>query len=136
MIVSLSSFPFIDPLTSITFCLTPAISCSLAIRVEDLLRSVLNNRYPQRIEIPKVPNLSASLWYALDLLNALDLEARVGAKVSLDEQRNEDGPLRVRVDTAAGAACEGRVEERCAGGGLVSLYRGKLSERNEERSGE
>jgi hypothetical protein len=39
-----------------------------------------------------------------------------------DEQRDEDSPLRVCVDAAAGAAlAEGGVEEGGAGGGFVCL---------------
>jgi hypothetical protein len=86
-----------------------------------LVRRVLDNGDPQAVKVSQVADLVAALGYALDLLDLLDLKAYVGPEVALDQQRDEDGPLRVRVDAAAGAALKGGVEEGRAGGGLVGL---------------
>lgn len=75
----------------------------------------------QSVIVAQVTHLVPPLGYALDLLNLFDLEACVGAEIALDEQGDEDGPLRVRVDAAASAALEGCVEERGAGGWFVDL---------------
>jgi len=48
------------------------------------------------------------------LFNLFDLKARVFSEIALDEEGYEDGPLRVCVDAAAGAAFEGCEEERRA----------------------
>jgi hypothetical protein len=85
------------------------------------VRRVLDDGDPQAVKVAQIADLVAALGNALDLLDLLDLEARVGAEVALDEQRDEDGPLRVRVDAAAGAALEGGVEKGRAGGGFVRL---------------
>lgn len=87
------------------------------------MRCVLNDRYPQLVVVPQVALLAAPLRYALDLLNLLDLEAGAFSKFALNKQRDENGPLRVRVDAAAGAALKGGHEEGCAGRGLKNLAR-------------
>jgi hypothetical protein len=46
------------------------------------------------------------------LFNLFNFKARVFPKVTLDEKGYEDGPLRVCVDAAAGAAFKGCEEER------------------------
>ena len=89
------------------------------------MRRVLDDWYPQPIIVPQVALLAAPLWYALDLLDLLDFKASILAEVAFDEKRDEDGPLRVCVNAAAGAALEGSHEEGCAGGGLEDLV-GKL----------
>lgn len=85
------------------------------------MRRVLNNRYPQTIKVSQIPLLAPPLWYTLDLLNFLNLEACGGTKVAFDKEGHEHGPLRVRVDAAAGAAVEGGEEEGGAGGGFEDL---------------
>lgn len=65
--------------------------------------------------------LPPSLWYALDLFNLLNLEARILAELALDEERHKDSPLRVRVYAAAGAPVEGREEERGTSRWFVDL---------------
>lgn len=85
------------------------------------MRRVLNNRYPQPVKVAEITLLASPLWYAFDLLNLLDFEARVGPEVALDKEGDEHGPLRVRVDAAAGAAVEGGEEEGRAGGGFENL---------------
>jgi hypothetical protein len=92
-----------------------------------LVRRVLDNGYAQAIVVAKVALLAAALGDALDLLDLLDLEARGGAQVALHEEGDEDGPLRVRVDAAAGAAVEGGHEEGGAGGGLEDLINHSMS---------
>ena len=87
------------------------------------LRRILNNRNPQPLKVSQITHLPPPLRNPLDLLDLLDLEARLFAELFLDEEGDEDGPLRVRVDAAAGAALEGRVEEGCAGGRFVDLLR-------------
>ena len=72
---------------------------------------VLNDGYAQRVVIPEVADFASAFTNALDLLKMLDLEASICAKVTLDEQCYEDGPLRVCVDTAAGTAVKGSYEE-------------------------
>lgn len=86
-----------------------------------LMRRVLDDRYSQPVVVPQIALLAPPLRYAFDLLNLLDLEASVFAEVALDQQCDENRPLRVCVDAAAGAALEGGHEERCAGGGLEDL---------------
>jgi hypothetical protein len=85
------------------------------------MRSVLDNRYPQTIVVAQIALLAAALGYAFDLLDFLDLEACIGAEVAFDEECDEDSPLRVRVDAAAGAALECSHEEGRTGGGLEDL---------------
>ena len=80
-----------------------------------LVRRVLDDGYPQTIVVAQVALLAAALGDALDLLDLLDLEARVFTEVALNEQRDQHRPLRVRVDAAAGAALEGGHEEGGAG---------------------
>lgn len=92
-----------------------------------LVRRVLDNGYPQAIVVAQVALLAAALGDALDLLDLLDLEACVFAEVALHEESDEDRPLRVRVDAAAGAALEGGHEERGAGGGLEDLVKVSMS---------
>jgi len=82
------------------------------------VRCILNNRYPQPVVVAQIALFAATLRYAFDLLDRFDLEAGAGAEVALDEEGDEDGPLRVRVDAAAGAAVEGGEEEGRAGGRL------------------
>lgn len=83
-----------------------------------LMRRVLNNRNAQRIMIPQVTHFPHALAKALDLLNVVDLED--AAALCLEEQGDEDGPVGVGVDAAAGAAAgEGGEEEGRALGGLV-----------------
>jgi hypothetical protein len=99
-----------------------------ALRQILLMRRVLDNRYRQRVEEAQIA-YSAAFGNPLDLLDARDLEGARGGPggrilgLSLfDEERDEDSPLRVRVDAAAGVAlAEGGVEERGAGGGFVGL---------------
>lgn len=86
-----------------------------------LMRRIFNNRYAQPIIVPQVTCLATALRYALDLLNLLDLETCVLAKIALHEECHEHRPLRVCVYAAAGAALEGRHEEGCAGRGLEDL---------------
>lgn len=85
------------------------------------MRRVLDNRYPETIKVSQIPCFTPSLRYPFYLLDFLNLKARIGAKVALDEESDEHGPLRVRVDAAAGAAVEGGEEEGGAGGGFEDL---------------
>jgi hypothetical protein len=87
------------------------------------VRRVLDNRYPQAIIVAQIALLAATFGDAFDLLNLFDFEARVQAKVALDDESHEDSPLRVGVDAAAGAALEGGEEERGAGGRFEDLVR-------------
>ena len=75
------------------------------------MRRVLDDGYAQTIVVAQVALLPPAFWYALDLFNLLNLEACVFSKVALDEEGDEDGPLRVGVDAAAGAAFKGGHEE-------------------------
>jgi hypothetical protein len=86
-----------------------------------LMRRILNDRYPQAIKVSQIPRFTPSFRYPFYLLDFLDFEARVGTKVALDEKGDKHGPLRVRVDAAAGAAVEGGEEEGGAGGGFEDL---------------
>ena len=45
---------------------------------------VLNDGYAQRVVIPEVADFASAFTNAFDLLEMLDLEAGVGAKVTLD----------------------------------------------------
>ena len=82
---------------------------------------VLDNRYPKAIIVAQIALLATALGDAFDLLDLLDLEACVAARIAFDEEGHEHGPLRVRVDAAAGAAFEGGEEEGRAGGGFKDL---------------
>lgn len=86
-----------------------------------LVRRILDNRYPQPVKVAQVADFISPLGYTFDLLDLLDFETGGGPGVALDEEGDEDGPLGVRVDAAAGAALEGCVEEGGAGGGFVDL---------------
>lgn len=69
--------------------------------------------------VPQVTHLAEPLAKALDLLNVVNLKDLVVA-LGLEQQRDEHGPVGVRVDAAAGAAAgEGGEEEGRALGGLV-----------------
>jgi hypothetical protein len=92
--------------------LSPSTSYPLIL---DILRSVFNNRNPQPIKVSQIPRLPPPFRYPLNLLNLLNLKTRVFAKVTLDQKCNEDCPLGVCMDAAAGTAREGGVEEGCAG---------------------
>lgn len=68
--------------------------------------------------IPQVTHLTHALAKTFNLLNVVDLED--AAALCLEEQGDEDGPVGVGVDAAAGAAAgEGGEEEGRALGGLV-----------------
>lgn len=88
-----------------------------------LVRRVLDDGDAQGVVVAQVARLLVSLAEALDLLNVVNLKdlgvaAGLGALL-LEEQGDEDGPLGVRVDAAAGAAArEGGEEERRALAGL------------------
>ncbi|CAH0049631.1 unnamed protein product [Clonostachys solani] len=75
--------------------------------------------------VAQVAGLVHALAEALDLLNVVDLEDPVVAgALGFKEQSDEDGPLGVGVDAAAGAAAgEGGEEERGALGRLVDWGR-------------
>ena len=92
-----------------------------------LVRRVLDTGYPQSIVVAQVALLAAALGDALDLLDLLNFETCVFAEVALDEECDQHGPLRVRVDAAAGAALEGGHEEWGAGGGLEDLVKVSMS---------
>ena len=82
-----------------------------------LVRRVLDDGDAQRIMVAQVPLLAEAAAEALDLLDVVDLKdaARRGAGCSLKEERDEDGPLRMSVNAAAGvAAGESSEEERGA----------------------
>jgi len=49
-----------------------------------LVGCVLNDGYAQRVIIPEVADFASAFTNAFDLLEMLDLEAGVGAKVTLD----------------------------------------------------
>lgn len=69
--------------------------------------------------VPQVPDLAEPLAKALDLLNVVNLKD-LAVALCLEQQRDEHGPVGVRVDAAAGAAAgEGGEEEGRALGGLV-----------------
>ena len=78
------------------------------------MRSILDDGYTQTVIVTQVTLLPSSFRYALGLFNLFDLKARVFSEIALDEEGYEDSPLRVCVDAAAGAAFEGREEERGA----------------------
>lgn len=83
-----------------------------------LMRRVLDDGDAQGIMVAQVADLAQALAKALDLLNVVDLED--AAALGLEEEGDEDGPVRVGVDAAAGAAAgEGGEEEGRALGGLV-----------------
>lgn len=83
-----------------------------------LMRRVLDNGNAQRIVVPQVAHLTHALAKTFNLLNVVDLED--AAALCLEEQGDEDGPVGVGVDAAAGAAAgEGGEEEGRALGGLV-----------------
>lgn len=93
-----------------------------------LVRRVLDNGDPQRVVVPKVAHLAEAAPEALDLLNVVDLEDAAAGPVGggLEDEGDEDGPVRVRVDAAAGvAAREGGEEE---GGALRGLEGGRRAE--------
>lgn len=70
--------------------------------------------------VPQVADLAEPLAKALDLLNVVNLKD-LAVALCLEQQRDEHGPVGVRVDAAAGAAAgEGGEEEGRALGGLVS----------------
>lgn len=77
------------------------------------MRGILNDRNSQSIMIAQASHLSRPLPEALDLLEVVDLKDHVAAgALGLEQQRDQNGPLRVRVDAAAGAAAgEGGEEE-------------------------
>ena len=87
-----------------------------------LMRGVLNDRDPERVMIPQVALLRHPPPEALDLLDVVDLKDFILTwTLGLEQQRDEHGPLGVRVDAAAGvAAGEGCEEEGRALGGLVA----------------
>lgn len=87
-----------------------------------LMGSVLDDRNPESVVVSQVTLLSHTAAEALDLLDIVDLEDLVFARaLGLKEESDEDGPLGVSVDAAAGvAAGECGEEERCALGGLVA----------------
>lgn len=87
-----------------------------------LMRGVLNDGNAQRIMISQVARLGEALAKALDLLNVVNLKHFILAgTLGFKKQRHEHGPLRVRVDAAAGvAARKGCEEERRALAGLVA----------------
>jgi len=68
--------------------------------------------------------LAPALGDALDLLNLLNFKASGWAGVALNEEGDKDGPLRMRVDAAAGAALKGGEEQWGAGGWLEDLVGG------------
>lgn len=69
--------------------------------------------------VPQVAHFPEPLAKALDLLNVVNLKDLVVA-LCLEQQRDQHGPVGVRVDAAAGAAAgEGGEEEGRALGGLV-----------------
>lgn len=78
--------------------------------------------------IPQVARLAKSLAKALDLLNVVNLKDFILAgPLRLEQQGDEDGPLRVRVDAAPGvAAGKGGEEERRALAGLVARRRAQV----------
>ena len=81
-----------------------------------LVGGVLDDGNAEGVVVAEVPLLSGPAAETLDLLDVVDLEEPITARaLPLEQQRHQHGPLRVRVDTAAGAAPrEGRQEQRCA----------------------
>lgn len=100
-----------------------------------LVRSILDNRDLHRVEVaqvacfaPALEDLRAARAAARDAFDLLDLfhgedVGAVGVLVAgFADEGYEDGPLGVRMDTAAGAALgEGCHEEGGAGGGFERL---------------
>lgn len=82
-----------------------------------LERGVVNDRNPQRVVVAVIP-FALSLGDAFDLLDIADLKVALLAEVALDQQCHQHCPLRVGVNTAAGALVKGGKEERGAIGGL------------------
>lgn len=78
-----------------------------------LKRRVLNDGNPQRVMII-VHSFSFALGDALDLLDITDFKIALLAILPLDQQSHENGPLRVRMDTAHGSAFKGSEEQRRA----------------------
>lgn len=93
-----------------------------------LMRRVFNDGDAQGVVVAEVARLLEALAEALDLLNVVNLKhLGVAALLLLEEQGDEDGPLRVRVDAAAGvAARKGGEEERRALAGLVAGWRAQV----------
>lgn len=85
------------------------------------MRRVLDDGYAQTVVVAKVALLPPALGYAFDLFNFFDLKACVFSEVALDEKGHKDGPLRVGMDAATGAAFEGCEEERSACRGFQNL---------------
>jgi hypothetical protein len=73
---------------------------------------ILNDRYNQFIIVSQTTLLSATFTDALDLLQMLNLKACVFAMLSLHEQRDENSPLGMCMNCAAGTAIKGSEEER------------------------
>lgn len=95
------------------------------------MRRVLDHRNPQGVVVSEVADLVHALSEPLDLLNVVDLEdlpaVSLPRALRLEQQRDQDGPLRMGVDAAAGTALgEGREEERRALRGLVSGGRAEV----------
>lgn len=91
------------------------------------MRRVLDDRNPQRIMISQVAHFAEPFAKALDLLNVVNLKDLAAVTPGLEQQRNEHGPVGVRVDAAAGAAAgEGGEEEGRALGGLVGGRRAQV----------
>lgn len=81
-----------------------------------LVGSVFNHGDAQSVVVVEVARLLEPATKALDLLDVVDLKHLVvSGALGLEEQRHQHGPVRVRVDAAAGAALgEGGQEERRA----------------------
>lgn len=93
-----------------------------------LVGGVFDDGDPQSVVVAQVSGLGHAPAEALDLLDVVDLKDLVPAgALGLEQQGDEDGPLRVRVDAAAGvAAGEGCQEERRALRRLVAGGRAKV----------
>lgn len=94
-----------------------------------LMRGVLNDRNPQCVMVAQVALLGGAPGKALDLLDVVDLKDLVKARaLGLEEQSDEDSPLRVRMDATAGVATrEGGQEEGRALRRLVARRRTEVA---------
>lgn len=89
--------------------------CLQTFRQVLLVRGVLNDRNAQSIVIIQVA-FALAAGDTLDLLDVANLEACVRAHLPFHQQGDQNRPLRVSVNAAAGALLKGREEQWGASG--------------------
>lgn len=78
-------------------------------------RSIIDDRDAQGIVVSK-HTLALTLGDTLDLFDVVDLKASIGALFPLNQQGDQDSPLRVGMDAATRAMLKGSEEQRRASG--------------------